>query len=104
MNTKLTADTQDAEQNKLRVITASLQAMSPHMKALGDGLRHPTDEELIDRGVNLGQELSELHRVLKYKLPSQCDAEIEQNLSLLHDVLNNLAGIRMHYYRPTTKG
>ena len=80
------------------MIIKRLTLMQAPMKALGDGLRHPTDEELIDEAAAACQRVSAICREMKQTFPVKFDAEIAQNIELLHDVLNNFAGMRMSYY------
>ena len=87
-----------AELDKLKKITEHLREMQPLVQSLGDGLRHPTDEELIDEAAAACQRVSAICREMKQKFPVKFDAEIAQNIELLHDVLNNFAGMRMSYY------
>ena len=82
--------------------------LSPQMKtaiAMSDSLfggiattRKPTDIDRLDEAVALSRRVSALCGELKHTLPSTFDAAMQENKDLLHDVLNNLAAVRMHYY------
>lgn len=85
-------------ESRLERTIKALREMQPHMKVLGDGLRHPSDEELIDEAANACQRASAISREMKQKFPEKFDSHIAENIELLHDVLNNLAGMRMSYY------
>ena len=82
--------------------------ISPQMKtavAMSDALfggvvktRKPSDTDKLDEAVALLRRVSELCGELKATLPSTFDEPMQENKDLLHDVLNNCAAVRMHYY------